>query len=362
MNLPSKIFNVEKQYGNDRLFFGQDPGLLDSINVKYPQIDDLYRRLKANDWDRSEFNYTQDNLDFKSVDKNMYESMLFNLVYQTAADSVASRAIAPVVQQCISNSELNSAICMLQSQEVLHADSYAFAIRNCFDDPQGVIKEAEKLVQAHARLETIANVFDKARIASFEYSLGKRTEEDTYPHIMNMIVALYSLEGIQFINSFAITAAFWEANLFKSVGSMVRLIMRDEQDHASLDRTILDIELKTPQGKKWLNDYKTEIEAIVNEVIQSEYTWTNFIFGDGRQVPGLNSEIVVRYIQFISQGVFDTLKIKPPYPRIQENPLPFMNRFADLSNNQASPQEQAERGGGSYVIGAFVEEDYEMDI
>lgn len=41
-----------------------------------------------------------------------------------------------------------------------------------------------------------------------------------------------------------------------------------------------------------------------------------------------------------------------------------MDRFADLSNNQASPQEQAERGGGSYVIGGIVgdDEDFEMDI
>lgn len=361
MNLPSKIFNVEKQYGNDRLFFGQDPGLLDAINVKYPQIDNLYRRLKANDWDRAEFNYTQDNLDFKTVDKSLYQSMLWTLIFQTSADSVASRSIAPVLQQCITNSELNAAICMLQSQENLHADSYSFAIRNCFDDPQGVIKEAEKLIQSHSRLEVIATVFESARVASFEYALGKRTEEYTYPYIMNMMIALYSLEAIQFISSFAITAAFWEANLFKSVGSMVRLIMRDEQDHAALDRTIIDIELKTPQGKKWLSENKDDIEKIITEVVESEYAWTHFIFDEGRQTPGLNEELVRKYIQFIAQGVFDTVKIKQPYPRVHENPLPYMNRYALLSNNQAAPQEQAERAS-EYLIGGFTEEDYEMDI
>src|SRR5690606_29337784 len=110
MSLPSKIFNVSKEYGNDSLFFGQDPGLFDSVNVKHKDIDDMYRKIKAADWDRDEWNYTQDNQDFKNVDKSMYESMLFNLVFQTAADSVASRSIFPVLAQAISSSELLAAM------------------------------------------------------------------------------------------------------------------------------------------------------------------------------------------------------------------------------------------------------------
>lgn len=360
--LPKKIYNTNKAYGNDRLLFGEDPGLFDSINVKYPDIDDLYRRIKANDWDRAEFSYYQDFKDFQKVDKSMYEAMLFNLLYQTEADSIASRAIYPVIAQVISNSELNAAMQALANQEVLHADSYAFAIRNCFQDPQGVIKEAEKLVQAYARLGVISRVFDEARIAAFNYSLGHYTEEDTYPEIMKMVVALYCLEAIQFINSFAITAAFWSANLFKGVGSMVRLIMRDEQIHAQLDRAVIKHELKTLEGQNWRHEYAGEIKMIVDEVVKSEREWTKFIFSDGRQVPGLNEEIVNKYISFISQGVYRTLGLEIPYKEVPKNPLPYMDRYADLSNNQASPQEQAERGGGSYVIGGFEDDSLEFDM
>lgn len=356
MSLPTKIFNVNKTYGNDSLFFGDDPGLFDDINVKYPDILACYEKIKASDWDKAEWNYTQDNLDFKNVNRSMYESMLFNLIYQTAADSVASRSIAPVLQQVITNSELNAAVCILQSQEVLHASSYSFAIRNCFDDPQGVIKEAEKLVQAHSRLETIAGVFEEARVASFEYSLGRRTKEETYPKIMNMVVALFALEAIQFINSFAITGAFYEASLFKSVGAMVKRIMTDETNHATLDKMIIQHELKTEIGQKWLADHAEDIKQIIDEVVQSERDWTKFIFSDGRQVPGLNEALVNHYINFISQNVYSTLKIKHDWKTIREIPLPYMLRYGNLSNEQASPQEQAERGAGSYLIGRVVDD------
>lgn len=48
----------------------------------------------------------------------------------------------------------------------------------------------------------------------------------------------------------------------------------------------------------------------------------------------------------------------------REIPLPYMLRYADLSNDQASPQEQSERGGGSYLLNAVVNDadDFEMEI
>src|SRR5690606_5570144 len=264
----------------------------------------------------------------------------------------------------ISSSELLAAMQALAYQEVLHADSYAWAIRNCFDDPQGVIKEAEKLVEAHVRLTTVAKVFDDARVASFEYSLGKRTAENTYPHIMNMVVALFSLEAIQFINSFAITGAFYEASLFKNVGAMVKRICVDEQNHAELDKMIIKHELKTERGKKWLSENKDTIKRIVDEVVASEREWTTFIFAEGRSVPGLNEELVNRYIEFISENVYKTLGIPYDWKTVKEIPLPYMLRYADLSNDQASPQEQSERGGGSYLLNAVLNDadDFDMDI
>lgn len=364
MNLPVKIFNTEKIYGNDGLFFGQDPGLVDSINVKYPDIDKLYRLIKASDWDRDEWNYTQDNYDFKNVDKSLYDAMLFNLIYQTAADSVASRSIYPVLAQAITNTELNAAMIALSFQEALHADSYSFAIRNCFDDPQGVIKEAEKLVEAHDRLSVIADVFEKARVDVFKYALNQESKDVAYTSIMNMVVALFSLEGIQFINSFAITGAFYEANLFKNVGSMVKRIMNDEMNHAELDKTIIQHELKTERGQLWLENNKEEIKNIVDSVVLSERDWTKFIFSDGRQVPGLSEDLVNQYINFISQNVYNTLKLKHEWKSVKENPLPYMTRYANLSNEQASPQESSERGAASYLLNAVVNdgEDFEMDL
>ena len=66
--IDKKIFNFNKtDYAEPSIFFGQERGLFDTINVHYPRFKRLYNKLKVLDWAETEFPFTQCNLEFKRM-------------------------------------------------------------------------------------------------------------------------------------------------------------------------------------------------------------------------------------------------------------------------------------------------------
>ena len=101
------VFNYDKtDYQKPLLLLGQRPGLFDTVNRHYPEIWKLYKAQKSLDWDENEFDYSSCNADFKSCSRSTYDMMIKTLAWQWEADSVASRAIAPVLAPFITSSEL----------------------------------------------------------------------------------------------------------------------------------------------------------------------------------------------------------------------------------------------------------------
>lgn len=126
-DINSKIFNTKKtDYTNPSLFLGEDAGLLDTVNKQYPKIWSLYKTMKSLDWDENEFDYTSCNVEFKTCPKSTYDMMIKTLAWQWEADSIAARAIAPVVASFVTSSELWAAWqrvsdneCLVEGTEVL---------------------------------------------------------------------------------------------------------------------------------------------------------------------------------------------------------------------------------------------------
>lgn len=96
--LPESIFNTAKtDYEKPSLFLGQTPGLFDTIHKNYPKIWSLYKGMKSLDWDENEFNYAACASDFVTAPKSKVDKMIKSLAWQWEADSVASRAIGPII-------------------------------------------------------------------------------------------------------------------------------------------------------------------------------------------------------------------------------------------------------------------------
>lgn len=360
----TKVFNTNKtaeQYVEKApLFFGADPGLFDTINKHYPKIWSLYKTMKSLDWDESEFDYTQCNLDFKNCPRSVYDMMIRTLAWQWEADSVASRAIAPLLAPFITDSSLWAAWQRISDNEVVHAATYSEIVRMSFDDGGQVLKDVLAVKESLERLSTVKKVFDDLQRVSHSYALGLCTKEEAYPFVFKAVVALLVLERIQFMASFSITFTICSTNFFQPIGKAVQKIAQDELEvHVELDKEVLRVELATERGQRTYTELKPFIKELIDEVVQQELAWTDYIFSEGRELVGANAKTVKQWVLFNARDVYEFLDIPTDHKFPKVNPMVHMEDWINIGKTQAAPQEQ---DNNQYKVNIIVRDDEQANF
>lgn len=344
VQISSNIFNLDKSdYQTPSLLMGQQSGLFDTIHKQFPTIWKLYKTQKSLEWDENEFDYSSCKQDFLACPPSVKDMMIMTLAYQWEADSVASKSIAPVLAPFITSSELWAAWQRISDNEVLHAATYSEIVRSSFDDPSIILDEILRVEEAHSRLERVAAAFDDGYIASHKYALKQiPNDQETYNKVFMMITALLCLERIQFMSSFAITFAIADSGWFQPIGKAVQKIAQDELEvHVELDKEVLRHEMRNERGKVAFEQCKDQILAMLEEIVQSELDWNEYLFSNGRELVGIHKERLDQWTLFNAKDVFNFFGLKSDkfkFPR--ENPLKYMEKWLNISKTQASPQEQ----------------------
>jgi len=342
----SKIFNIEKtDYTTSPIFLGQDRGLADSINRKYPELFKIYKTLKRLDWDEVEFDFSTCNVEFKTCDRDIYEEMISTLAWQWEADTVAANSVVPILAPFISSNEVWNAYCRIQDNENLHALTYSEIVRLSFDDPSIILGEVLKVKEAHNRMKVISKVFEELYKYSHLYALNQiPASQELYERIFLFIVALYALERIEFMASFAVTFGICNTGLFQPIGMAVQKIAQDEFEiHARFGEELLKAELATERGRYTFNRIKDKVAAIINEVVNVEYHWNyNFLNGNGRKSRIVDAKKLADWTSYCAAPVyfFFGLEDKSEHPIIEKNPLSYMEDWMNIAAKQTSPQEQ----------------------
>jgi ribonucleoside-diphosphate reductase beta chain len=351
------IFNTEKaDYEKTPLFFGDKPGLIDSVNKQYPEIWNLYKKMKSLDWDENEFDYSSCTRDFNTCDKSTYDMMIKTLAWQWEADSVASRCIAPVFAPFITSTELWAAWQRISDNEVIHALTYSEIVRNSFENPSEIVQEILSVGESVDRLVDIEVALANTYTCAHEYAL---LPEDAvispddfnryYDSVIMGTVALWCLERIKFIASFAVTFGICETGMFMPIGKAVQKIFQDEFEiHCELDRAILNIEFATQRGKDSFNRNKEAIKKILDSVVESERQWIEYLFSDGRELVGIDSNKLFMWVLYNAKELYTYFGIDCVHEFPEKNPIPFLDTWMNISKTQASPQEEKI---GAYMIG-----------
>jgi ribonucleoside-diphosphate reductase beta chain len=344
--LSPKIFNVNKDnYQNTPIFFGQQNGLFDSINKRYPALWTLYKDLKKNDWEENELSFLSCNVEFKTCDHNTSDMMILQLGWQWSTDSVAARSVIGILSHSIASSEIWAGYCQITANENVHALTYSEIVRMSFDNPDEVIKRVLSVKESQNRLQLVTDVFDKTLEMNLDYSRGVLPySQELYEQNFMFLVALYTMERLQFMASFAITFAICKSGLFQPIGLMVQKIAKDEYEyHAPYGAGVIKAELNTPRGQLAFKNNRAKILALLNAVTQGEFDWADYSFSEGRTLPGMTAEKVKNWVRFNARAVytFFGLDKESSHELIDYNPLIFMADWINIDNNQQSPQEMA---------------------
>lgn len=336
------------------LFFGDDLGVFDTINVAYPDIEKLYHQQMSQIWNEFEVDLTQDRMDMQQLPEGVVDLMVKTIGWQTLADSVASRSIAELLLPYCSNNELEGMLTAQSLFEVIHARSYSHIIKQTFTDPNQMLDDIYTNTQTLVRSEAIVRAFDELQ------DLPKNAPiEDKQKALIKAFAALFALEGIAFMSSFAVTFAISETDVFQGIGALVALICRDEVLHTRMDYTVLDILLSENSWQQAIESVKPDIKEILDSIVKQEIAWSDYLFSEGREIVGLNAVLLKEYVQHMALPIYEALGVNYEFEVVKENPLPYMDKYIDPSQMQSAAQEI---NITSYNIGAIENDTADLDL
>lgn len=360
-----KLLNVDNRSGNKTILLGEESGVFDTVNKNFPKIWSIYKEMKSLDWDENEFNYSSCNKDFKTCSKSVYDAMIKTLAFQWEADSVAAHAILPVMAPFLSSDEAYAAWSRITDNEIVHAATYSEIVRNSFDDPSVVLDEILNVSQAISRASVVSEVMSKAYKTSHRYAAGDvDNNQETYNDAFMFVVALLVLERIQFMSSFAVTFTICESGLFQPIGRAVQKIAQDEIEvHVKMDKEVLKWEMNTERGKVAMEQCRDRIKALIDEVVNQEFEWTDYLFSEGREIVGLNPSLLKQWVLFNARDVYKFMKVDSEHKLPTNNPLKFMENWLNIGKTQPSPQEE---DVAQYRVGVLRRDDegeeFELDF
>lgn len=324
--------------GDYPLFCGEPVCLLDSINSPHPELFAFYEKQMAQSWKWDEVSLNQDRMDMLSANKDYADLMVDTLLYQWSIDSVASNAILPLFAPFISSPELSALFTEVTRMEVIHGLCYSHIVQQTLQSPKDALSKAMNLQESIERGSKIIEVFDHlAEVGGLvRAGLLSRDSDEAKKAVFLGMVNLYILERISFMASFAVTFAISELGIFQGIGKLVALIARDELHvHAAADKVIVKSLMK--DWKDLYLEIKPDIEVMLNEAVQIELDWNEYLF-ENRSCVGLTRGLLDDWVKYMAKDLYTTLGVEM-VDVVKENPLPYMDYYLDLDSTQTAPQE-----------------------
>lgn len=346
------ILNLDRDYKkNSYIFLGEPSGLYDTINIHHQRIQFLLDAARSQQWNEHEFDFTPCLKDFKLKDDNA-DVMLDTIGSQWEMDSSVANALLPLFAPFITNSETTAVFAFNTSMEATHAASYSEIVRAGYPDPEEALKKIVASQETFERFSSVVNALDNLAKVGIQYTLGNLTKEEVFPILYKGMTAVYLLERINFIASFAITFGLGEMGLFLPIANCVKKICSDEINiHANVDEYCLRHmreDMHYWQDWKDNKEFQAEIIELIDSTERDEERWTDFIFKD-RTIVGLTPELVKDWVRFNVQMLKQSMDL-PFEIKVKENPLPWMNNWLSLNKFQNAPQEIEK---SDYAVGAM---------
>ena len=375
---PSKVdgmtvFNENAvDYSNQPMFFGRPLGVQRYDKQKYPVFEKLTQTQLSYFWRPEEVSLQKDRSDYQTLNDVQKHIFTSNLKYQILLDSVQGRGPGMAFMPYCSLPELEGAMNIWQTMEMVHSRSYTHIIKNVYADPSDVfdkILDDEKIL---SRAQSVTKAYDEFINAAQEYGTGnwwkpdwkdspsaQWTLRDLKRKLYRAIVNVNILEGIRFYVSFACSFAFAELKLMEGSAKIISFIARDENQHLVLTQNIIK---KWQQGDdpEMLEIAKEEEEytlACFKKCVEEEKEWAKYLFKDG-SILGLNDRLLSKYVEWIANRRMKSIGIKPQYDvPANNNPLPWTEHWISSKGMQVAPQETEVE---SYLIGG-IKQDVKKD-
>ena len=367
------VFNTTQvDSTKQKMFFGPPLGVQRYDKFKYPVFDKLTQQQLGYFWRPEEVSLQKDRADYQTLNEAQRHIFTSNLKYQILLDSVQGRGPGMAFMPYCSLPELEGAMNIWQTMEMIHSRSYTHIIKNVYADPSEVfdkILEDDKIL---SRAQSVTRAYDEFLQAAQVYGSGNMWEHqlDGVPMAQNELYELkrklyravanvYILEGIRFYVSFACSFAFGELKLLEGSAKIIGLIARDESQHMTITQNILNKwrDGDDPDMAEIAKEEEVNVYNMFKECVDEEKLWAEYLFKDG-SIIGLNDKLLAKYVEWTANRRLRSIGLKAIFDTpISNNPLPWTEHWLSSKGMQVAPQETEVE---SYLIGS-IKQDVKKD-
>ncbi len=330
----TSIINLKNvDYTKTPVFFGESLGLQRYDKFKHEKIFNLFKQQLGFYWRPEEINISKDRADYASLSD--HEKFIFtkNLGYQILLDSVQSRGISSLLENC-SNPEIEAFAKTWEFFETLHSYSYTYIIKNVYNNPSDLFDTILTDPEIIKRTESVTKYYDSLINGIPDDSLYNKKKK-LYLTLMSINI----LEGIRFYVSFACSYCFAQNKKMIGNSLIIELINRDENLHMGFTSFLLKILADES------NEGFTEVAADCRELViqmfrdaaQEEIEWANYLFKDGSML-GLNAEILQQYMKWLTNNRMKMVKLPPIFDKVS-NPISWIGKYTESKSVQTAAQE-----------------------
>ena len=355
-----------------KMFFGPPLGVQRYDKFKYPVFDKLTQQQLGYFWRPEEVSLQKDRADYQTLNAAQKHIFTSNLKYQILLDSVQGRGPGMAFMPYCSLPELEGAMNIWQTMEMVHSRSYTHIIKNVYSDPSEVfdtILQDDKILQ---RAQSVTRSYDEFLQAATEWGAGnqwqhelegtpaaKETLYDLKRKLYRAVANVYILEGIRFYVSFACSFAFGELKLLEGSAKIIGLIARDESQHMTITQNILNKwkEGDDPDMLEIAKEEEENVYQMFRDCVEEEKLWAEYLFKDG-SIIGLNDKLLSKYVEWTANRRLKSIGLKAIFDTpITNNPLPWTEHWLSSKGMQVAPQETEVE---SYLIGS-IKQDVKKD-
>jgi ribonucleoside-diphosphate reductase beta chain len=355
-------FNTNK---NDQLkehmFFGQNVNVSRYDQQKYEIFEKLIEKQLSFFWRPEEVDVSRDRIDYQALPDHEKHIFISNLKYQTLLDSVQGRGPNVCLLPIVSLPELETWIETWAFSETIHSRSYTHIIRNIVNDPSIVFDDIVGNEHIVARAAEVSKYYDELiNLVQLWQQFGEGNHvfngekvrislRDLKKKLYICLHSINALEAIRFYVSFACSFAFAERKLMEGNAKIIKMIARDEALHMTGTQHMLNMMWSgqdDPELQEIAEECREEVQDMFKLAAEQEKDWADYLFTGGSMI-GLNKDILVQYIEYITNIRMSAVGLDLPY-KTKSNPIPWINSWLVSDNVQVAPQEVEV---SSYLVG-----------
>lgn len=317
-----RFYNGEASNKSTGMFLGEDSGIRNYDDIKYPIALDLNSALFAEYWVEQEIKLMIDMSDYPKL--SSAEQYAYKM--QTGAlnwlDSLATD-FNFWLTSVVTDSAWRSVFALINSFEVLHNRSYQYLSssvlndqdkRQAFEDVKLIPQMIKRNMHIIEPLQEMVEVLKRYNANDYVEEKYKVSDLELKEAIFKGIINYQVLEGVYFSGSFVFFHALARTNRMIGSNSLISMIKEDENQHSVVYGTTMQIlmkefpELNTEENYEYaINVFKTAVEL--------EKEWARHILQD---IDIVSIKEYDDYIEYLANLIMRNSGLKDIYPNNSE--------------------------------------------